>query len=563
MFDKDLLQLPRMKGAFALSAFCALLLAALACGQAILLGIALAKLWAASPVGSELLPIALGIGCFLGRQLVIFLRDGALDRLANTTAGELRRQVIHAAFSPENRLIQRRGSAAVVESIAQGAGQVEDYLRIMPPKICGVIATALPVLIASFLIDWISGIILLVSAPVIFFFLRLLGRQAKDRARAQFQRYQRLSNHFLDTLRALPTLVGFGTGAQEDERVYKVSEDLRVASMKSIATATLSSCLLDLTATLGVAAVAMMLAFRLMDGSVGLATGLTALMLAPEFYTPIRSFAADFHASLDAKQALAQILDILGAQPSETGKTPFPDTLNWDDRSTLEWQGLTFRYDGDAEGAWREVALPPGSIHGFGKVALVGRSGTGKTTLTHLLSGFLSPASGRISVNGQPVDSLAWDQWSRLVHYIPQNPYIFRDTLGNNLRFYNPQASDDAVARAVEAVGLTDMVAKMPEGLDTLIGDGGRGLSGGQAQRIALARTLLDERPILIFDEPTAHLDIQTEYELKECMLPLMEGKLVVFATHRHHWLSAMDEVIALDDAEVQPASAEGGSRGI
>lgn len=175
-------------------------------------------------------------------------------------------------------------------------------------------------------------------------------------------------------------------------------------------------------------------------------------------------------------------------------------------------------------------------------------SGSGKSTLINLLTGFLQPASGTITVGDQTVANLNATSWRKQISYIPQKPYIFADTLWNNLTFYTPDATHEQVTQALKVVGLTDFVASLPDGLATKIGSGQRAVSGGQAQRIALARAFLDDRrKILVFDEPTAHLDLATEIELKEAMQPLMQGRLVLFATHRLHWLQQLDYVLVLD----------------
>ena len=196
------------------------------------------------------------------------------------------------------------------------------------------------------------------------------------------------------------------------------------------------------------------------------------------------------------------------------------------------------------------------SVRGFSKVAIVGMSGSGKSTLANLLGGFAEPSGGGFLASWEGEEprafDLASDAWRRQVVYIPQDPYIFHATLRDNIAFYRPDADDAAIEGAVEAMGLQELVRQLPQGLDTPIGEGARALSGGQAQRIALARAFLDpRRRILLFDEPTAHLDIETELELKERMLPLMEGRLVFFATHRLHWIHDMDAVAAMEEGRL------------
>ena len=219
----------------------------------------------------------------------------------------------------------------------------------------------------------------------------------------------------------------------------------------------------------------------------------------------------------------------------------------WSHAAVLEARDVAFDYADH-----RALSGVSFSVRGFSKVAIVGMSGSGKSTLANLLGGFAEPSEGGFLFSWEGEEprafDLASDAWRRQVVYIPQDPYIFHATLRENIAFYRPDAGEAAIEGAVEAMGLGELVRQLPQGLDTPIGEGARALSGGQAQRIALARAFLDpQRRILIFDEPTAHLDIETELELKERMLPLMEGRLVFFATHRLHWVHDMDAVMVVD----------------
>ena len=186
---------------------------------------------------------------------------------------------------------------------------------------------------------------------------------------------------------------------------------------------------------------------------------------------------------------------------------------------------------------------------GFEKIALVGPSGQGKTTLLQILSGFLQAQSELLEINGKRYEHLMQDEWQSQLIYIPQDPYIFSASIKDNLRFYTPDSSDQELMHALEIVGLSEFVNNLKDGLDTIIGDGGKPLSGGQSQRISLARAFLDkDRRILILDEPSAHLDIESEFDLKEKMLNVMKDRLVIFSTHRTHWLERMDRVVSLQD---------------
>ncbi len=455
------------------------------------------------------------------------------------------------------------GTASVTTAALDGITQVENYLRVILPKIIDASVIVPVTLVATLVLDWPSAIILAIVVPVLIFYMVMLGQMAQERATRQYGAYQVLSNHFIDTLRGLETLQVLGAAKRQVKRIFDVSERFRRATVKTLRVATLSGAVLDLLATLGVAAVAMMLGFRLVVGQLDLFTGLAALMLAPEYFAPLRQFAGDFHASLDGKNALADILALVsrdeGAPCNDSPIAP------WNENSTLDLQGiaLSYREAPDAEAAVPVFDAANFHARGFERIAIVGASGSGKSTFASLLGGFITPNGGCISSNGVsvPLHALGSESWRKQVLFIPQDPYLFHATLRENITFYTPDASDEEVMRAVQALGLDRLLAELPEGLDTVIGEGGRGLSGGQAQRIALARALLDpSRRILIFDEPTAHLDIETELELKQRMLPLMEGRLVIFATHRMHWMQNMDRVYAIENGRLVERSFQSAS---
>ena len=649
MLDKNLFALPgarRMLGALCLLT---LLKAAAIVGQAWALATAVDLLRAGSSVADAAFALAGFFACFMSRQAVAFFQDGMLERYAGDRVAELRSGMLGRVFAEGPLFVGALGTGNAVTLALEGAEQVENYLRLVLPKIAGVVIVPLVLLAFAFPFDWVSGLIMLIVFPFIIFYMVLLGKTAKAEADKQHDEFNRLANHFVDTLRGIDTLKLFGRGAAQGESVFAASERLRTATMKTLRTAILSGAVLDLFATFSVAAVAIMLGFRLVDGSIAFFPALLMLVLVPEYFKPIREYASDYHASLDGKTALAALLRVADApsdaldapalrpagpsgepsegsatrrsaaqpsascasllqsdeyidgvqtvaplvppacQPAEladaavfSGTAPrgddegsrtevrfasaipairgtgeaLVDVTNdmdvdslpvWSHASVLEARDVAFDYVDH-----RALSGVSFSVRGFSKVAIVGMSGSGKSTLANLLGGFAEPSEGGFLSSWEGEEprafDLASDAWRRQVVYIPQDPYIFHATLRENIAFYRPDADDAAIEDAVEAMGLGELVRQLPQGLDTPIGEGARALSGGQAQRIALARAFLDpQRRILIFDEPTAHLDIETELELKERMLPLMEGRLVFFATHRLHWIHDMDAVMVVD----------------
>lgn len=636
MLDKNLFALPgarRMLGALCLLT---LLKAAAVVGQAWTLATAVDLLRAGSPLVDAVFSLAGFLICFMGRQAIAFFQDGMLERYAGDRVAELRIGLLRRVFAEGPLFVGAMGTGNTVALALEGVEQVDNYLRLVLPKIAGVVIVPLVLLAFAFPFDWVSGLIMLIVFPFIIFYMVLLGKTAKAEADKQHDEFNRLANHFVDTLRGIDTLKLFGRSAAQGQSVFAASERLRQATMKTLRTAILSGAVLDLFATFSVAAVAIMLGFRLVDGSIAFFPALLMLILVPEYFKPIREYASDYHASLDGKTALEALLGVSAAsdapvapalRPAGSGASRTEDSATHrsaaqdpsdpscaallqsdDDLNGVQMVAPSSVLDapdpdGDEEGSWTVASPSDGSplglgagsrcfswshcsvleacdvafdyadhralegvsfsVRGFSKVAIVGMSGSGKSTLANLLGGFAEPSGGGFLASWEGEEpgafDLASDAWRRQVVYIPQDPYIFHATLRDNIAFYRPDADDVAIEGAVEAMGLQELVRQLPQGLDTPIGEGARALSGGQAQRIALARAFLDpRRRILLFDEPTAHLDIETELELKERMLLLMEGRLVFFATHRLHWIHDMDAVVVMEEGRLAEFGAPG-----
>lgn len=564
MIDKLLFELPGFRRALAVMACASVLTGLCVIGQGWTLATALANLWHGAPPAAQMPWLAAFAYCFVARQGIANVQSRWLDGYAAARADELRESVLRRLFAEGRRMVQKTGSGNLTTLVLEGADQVETYLRLILPKMASIVIIPLMLLVVIFPLDWVSGLIALIVFPAIILQMVLIGSTAQQVAGARHEEFQSLSNHFSDSLRGIDTLKLFGRSKAHGRSVYESSERFREATMRTLRVATLSSAVLDVFSTLSLAAVAVMLGFRLVDGSVVLFPALVVLVVLPEYFRPIREFASDYHASLDGKNSLVSLMRLAKAKTapkSELDATILP----WTAEAKITFSQVGFAYEErQADGSTKahetlhDVSF---SVRGFKKVGIVGPSGGGKTTLVNLLAGFAAPTEGVVSVNGQAVPTLECADWRRQVAYIPQDPYLFHATLRENVAFYRPDATDGEVEDAVRAVGLDALAAELPDGLDTVLGEGARTLSGGQAQRIALARALLDpERRIWLFDEPTAHLDIETEMELKERMLPLMEGRLVFFATHRLHWLQDMDVVFQLENGTVQYRAAEQGA---
>lgn len=600
MLDKELFRLPGIKLLLGVMVALSFLEAVCIIGEAWGLSHALVALWQGAAFEQTLSYLVVFGISFLAVRVVLNVREAYVGKYAYEQARAERSTLFESIFRTGAPAVQAFGTGTTATMALEGVDAFQKYLETVLPNVVKMVVLPLVFAIVIFCADWVSGIIVVLLLPAMIMLMVLIGKTTAEKSQSQHATFKVMSNHFIDSVRGVATLNTFKISKDYARRIFTVSEQFRKATMETLKTATLSGATLDMFATLALAAVAIMLGMRLIDGSLALLPALFVLILVPEYFRPIREFAADFHANLEGKNSLHTISAM---REATRYVPPAVEVPTWNETSTLFLHEVEKVYDGVS-------ALRPfsGELQGYARVGVIGASGSGKSTLLRLLAGLedptISPRDGSAtSVQGAgavrgataaqgvaqgvvqgatapspapfvirnggdntradrksdtipdremesiALDSLRQASWQDQIAYIPQDPYIFHATVRDNLAFYNPEASDAQIMDALHTLGLTQLLEELPQGLDTLLGEGGRELSGGQAQRIALARVFLDsKRKILLFDEPTAHLDVETEYELKAPMLALMQGKLVVFATHRLHWLDAFDVVYELDD---------------
>lgn len=608
MLDKELFRLPGIKLLLGVMVALSFLEAVCIIGEAWGLSHALVALWQGAAFEQTFSYLAVFGISFLAVRVVLNVREAYVGKYAYEQARAERSTLFESIFRTGAPAVQAFGTGTTATMALEGVDAFQKYLETVLPNVVKMVVLPLVFAIVIFCADWVSGIIVVLLLPAMIMLMVLIGKTTAEKSQSQHATFKVMSNHFIDSVRGVATLNTFKISKDYARRIFTVSEQFRKATMETLKTATLSGATLDMFATLALAAVAIMLGMRLIDGSLALLPALFVLILVPEYFRPIREFAADFHANLEGKNSLHTISAM---REATRYVPPAVEVPTWNETSTLFLHEVEKVYDGVS-------ALRPfsGELQGYARVGVIGASGSGKSTLLRLLAGLEDPtisprdgsatsaqgaaqgataaqgvaqgataaqgvaqgvAQGATAPSTAPfvirnggdntradrksdtipdhemesiaLDSLRQASWQDQIAYIPQDPYIFHATVRDNLAFYNPEASDAQIMDALHTLGLTQLLDELPQGLDTLLGEGGRELSGGQAQRIALARVFLDsKRKILLFDEPTAHLDVETEYELKAPMLALMQGKLVVFATHRLHWLDAFDMVYELDD---------------
>ncbi|MBX0352482.1 thiol reductant ABC exporter subunit CydD [Bacillus toyonensis] len=485
---------------------------------------------------------------FVVRHMLVRISQILVERFAEKTGSLLRKQLIEAYFTLGPRYVQTVGTGHLVTLSIEGIEKFKTYIELTIPKM--IRSSIVPGLIVLyvFTLDIKSGIILVVTIPIVIIFMILLGLAAQKMADSQYETYRVLSNHFVDTLKGLETLKYLGKSKQHEGKIEKVSKRYRKATMRTLRVAFLSSFALDFFTSLSIAFVAVGLGIRLIDGTILLLPALTILILAPEYFLPIKQVGANYHATLDGQLAMEQIEGILQQQKEIEKKDSNVDIV-WNSSSSLKLQDVKVNNDESKKAILEGIDF---AWQGNGAIGIIGESGAGKSTLIDVLAGFLSPSGGKVLVNGVGIDGSTREDWQKNIAYIPQQPYIFPLSLKDNICFYETNTTDEEMKKVIHDVGLSSLVASLPNGMDERIGEGGRMLSGGQEQRVAMARALLSKKPIILLDEPTAHLDIETEFEIKQSMLRLFEGKLVFLATHRLHWMKQMDHIFILNKGKIK-----------
>lgn len=549
MIDKRLFRLPGTKQLFLMLAGLTLLQAFVVLFQGKYLAEALVNSWEQKPLQTIIYPMVFFAIAFVLRHLFNWLNTKIVENYASKTSENIRSQLLEKVYAAGPEMISEEGTGNLVTSSLDGIDLIENYFKLIFTKLMNMSIIPPVLLVYIYMQNVASGITLTVIVPLVILFMIILGLAAQSKADAQYKQYTILSNHFLDALRGLPTLKMLGLSKRYAKNIYTVSDEYRRRTMNTLRIAILSTFALDWLTTLGIAILAVFLGLGLINNSFPLFPALVTLILAPEYFLPLRDFSNDYHATLNGKNALNAIFEILD-RPSVAKDDTLTD-FSWNQDSKVDVKNLQFTYQGSGEQA---VSLDIDSLKlaGYQRVGVIGKSGSGKTTLIRTLGGFLVPDKADIKINDQSIPNFKQTNWQKKLTFLPQSPYLFAGSIAENIAFYRPKASMDEIKKAAHAAGLDDFLNTLSSGYDTQIGEGGRGISGGQQQRIMLARAFLaDDRHVLIFDEPTAHLDIETEYALKKPMEQLFQNHLVIFATHRLHWIKEMDYVIVMDNGQI------------
>ncbi|WP_456409263.1 thiol reductant ABC exporter subunit CydD [Oceanithermus sp.] len=489
-------------------------------------------------------------GLFVALALAIVLRavfsGWASERagaLAAAVKEDLRRRLTEHALALGPARMGGVGSAGLATVLAEGVEGVEPFFKGYLPALAQAAFLPLLILLVVFPLDWPSGLVLLVTAPLIPMFMILIGRWAGNLAQKQWRALHLLGAYYLDALRGLATLKLFGAEARALERIERLVRVHRDATLRVLRVAFLSALVLELMATLATAIVAVEVGMRLLAGRMEFLPAFTVLLLAPEFYQPLRNLGSQFHAAEDAAAAAEAVYGLL--------KTPAPDSPERSKPAPtapveLVLEGVRFGYGERPVFDGVDLTVPAGQF-----LALVGPSGAGKSTLVQLLLGFLTPQAGRVRAGEAGLDEMAPEDWRRQVAWVPQRPFLQEGTVRENLLLARPDASQEELERAARDAGALDFIEALPHGWETWLGEDGGGLSGGQLQRLALARAFLKDAPFVFLDEPTAHLDGESERRIHEALARLAAGRTLIVVAHRLDAAALADRVVVLDGGRV------------
>ena len=498
------------------------------------------------------------IALILVRAALVWSGELSANRVATSVKLDLRERLYKhlQSLGPSKLSAQHNSSTGELTNIiTEGVESLDSYYRQYIPQLVLAAIVPLTYLIFVLRVDKLSGFILLLTAPLIPVFMILIGSKAALLTKKQWQTLNRMSAYFLDVLQGITTLKLFDRSRAQIKVIGVVSERYRNTTLGILKVTFLSALVLEMVSTLSTAIVAVEIGLRLLSGHFTFEQAFFVLLLAPEFYLPLRMLGIRFHAGMTGTEAANRIFKVLETDSSKRDVPTASDEHKT--RPLLHIKSTTFnkiQFDDvycvfrDQRTALNGITF---NINGGETTALVGPSGAGKTTLVQLLLRFLEPTHGEITLDNTSLSRIPTDEWRNIISWVPQNPYLFNDTVEANIRLAQPAASKADVRKAAENAYAHHFIDNLPHGYDTIIGERGLYLSGGQAQRLALARAFLKDAPFLILDEATANLDPETAFHIQTAITQLMKSRTTLLIAHRLHTVSHAHKILVLDSGRL------------
>lgn len=521
-------------------------------GQAYLLSLVIDRVFLGGRDLALVTPLLLALlGLSLVRAGLVWGSEGLAQQVAVRVKSDLRQRLTAHLLALGPAYVQGERSGELANTAVEGIEALDAYFSQYLPQLALAALVPLAILVFIFPLDPITGLVLLLTAPLIPVFMALIGSRAEVLTRRQWTALSRMSAHFLDVLHGLATLKMLGRSRDQVEVVDRISRRFGRTTLGVLRVAFLSALVLEMVATISIAVVAVEVGLRLLYGRLVFQQAFFVLVLAPEFYLPLRLLGTRFHAGMSGVTAARRIFEVLEtpammappAPPMGGEKDAIPPSGGLGGRFDLTFNDVHYAYADGQRPALKGVSF---RIDAGQKVALVGPSGSGKSTIAHLLLRFIEPEQGEITVNNRPLAGINQAAWRAQLAWVPQQPYLFQASVADNIRLGRPEAGLAEVIEAARQAHADDFIRHLPQGYDTPIGERGARLSGGQAQRLALARAFLKDAPVLILDEATANLDPDTETRLQEAMRRLMLGRTVLLIAHHLSTVYDADNIIVL-----------------
>jgi len=497
---------------------------------------------------SDVIPLLIGLFfAFFARTILQYFSGRTGVKMASQVKGNLRKLLLKK-FSKSTAQSSLQGqSGKKVSVMMDTVDEIDSYFSEYIPQVIQATIIPLIILVVIFTQHIATGLIIMITAPFIPIFMMIIGFKTKDKSEEQLDKMAAFSGSFLDTLQGLTTLKLLGRSKEQKETIRKSSLDFRDATMEVLKIAFQNSLVLEFISMLSMGIIALELALRLIVfQDITFITAFFMLVLAPEFYTKLKDLGSAFHTGRGSMGAAKKLADEL----TETEKPVLwgAESLERVVPLAIELRGAGFTYGEDAF-TLKNIQL---EIAPNEQVAIIGKTGAGKSTLLNVIAGLVSVSEGEMLINGKPRSTFKEKDWFDRLSYISQNPYLFSGTIAENIAIGGRLETTRAeIVQAAEKAGISDLVDSLEHGYDTAIGEGGRDLSGGEKQRIAIARAFLEKPSVILFDEPTTGLDLRTEKILQASIKELSKASAVITVAHRLHTIKNADKIIFLENGKL------------
>jgi ATP-binding cassette, subfamily C, bacterial CydD len=509
------------------------------------LSMIIAEVFTHHVVPGPLLFVIFGV-CIIIRSLLVWLRERNARKKSVIIKSKIRKEVFEKVLALGPLYSRSENTGGLIHLLTESTEKLEDYFTHYIPALLHIAILPPVIILFIFYLDWPSALILLITGPLIVFFMWLIGTYAKKISQEQWKALNRLSASFLDAIQGIKTLKLFGVSEQESGRIADSSNSFREITMRVLKVAFMSGMVLELAASISIALVAVQVGIRLIEGMMSFQPGLFMLLLAPEFYLPFRALGQHHHAGMEGSAAASEIFKVID-QP--LASTSVEKALQPDSRSPeIKCNSLQYTYPEQTEAAINDLncTLPSGQL-----TAIVGPSGSGKTTFVHLLLSYIRPDQGTIRVNDLSLEDIDSELWRQHIAYVSQHPHFFNGSILDNLLMAKPHANMEQIREAALDAGADEFISRMPQKYQTPLRDNASRLSGGERQRLALTRALLRGAPLLILDEPTSSLDPESEEVVTEAAMKAVKNRTTLVIAHRLKTVRNADNILVFNKGKI------------